>query len=260
MPSSAPDSLDPTARFTSRVDDYVRYRPGYPPALFEELRRREVLRPGQVVLDLGSGTGIFTAQLLEAGYAVLAVEPNAAMRAAAEARLRGRSGFSSVTGSAEATGLPEGSADVATAAQAFHWFDAAAVRRELVRVLRRPGPVVLLWNVRDPDRSPFLVGYESLVRRFAIDRAVAGHDRIRESGALATFFGPRGFGRFHLEHAEELGLEAVRGRLLSSSYAPLPGHPSHPAMMAELSAIFEAYQVDGRVAVTYRTEVYFGAL
>jgi len=251
---------DARDRFTERVDDYVRYRPGYPRLVVEELQRRNVLRAGQVVVDLGSGTGIFTEVMLQAGHAVLAVEPNAAMRGAAEARLGGVPGFASIAGSAEATGLPEACADLATVAQAFHWFDAVAVRRELVRVLRPVRPVVMLWNVRDPSRSPFLHGYEELVRRHAPAHALSGHARVRDSGALAAFFGPGGFARFQVEHAHDLSLEGVRGRLLSSSYAPRPGHPAHPAMMAELEELFQAHAVRGRVLMTYRTEVYFGSL
>jgi SAM-dependent methyltransferase len=255
-----PSNLLPTTRFTDRVDDYVRYRPGYPPQVLEELKRRGVLRSREVVVDLGSGTGIFTELLLGAGHPVFAVEPNAAMRAAAEERLGTRPGFRSLPGSAEATGLTGASADVATVAQAFHWFDPVAVRRELIRVLRGARSVVLLWNVRDPGGSDFLRDYDALVRRYALDDAGGGHDRLRQGGAIAAFFAPASIEEFHVDHAHELDIESVRGRLLSSSYAPRPGHPAHPAMMDELGALFEAHESGGRVRMAYRTEVYLGSL
>ena len=112
------------------------------------LAREGVLRPSDVVADVGSGTGILTALLLDHGNTVHAVEPNAAMAAEATARLGGNPRFHAVAGRAEATGLPDASCDVVTAAQAFHWFDIDPTRREFRRILRPGGAVVLVWNIR----------------------------------------------------------------------------------------------------------------
>ena len=76
-----------TERFSSRADNYARYRPSYPAAAIDLLSARCGLVAGARVADLGSGTGILSALLLERGAQVFAVEPNDAMRACAEARL-----------------------------------------------------------------------------------------------------------------------------------------------------------------------------
>src|SRR6516162_3929547 len=80
-------STDPTRRFSSRVEDYVKYRPGYPEAVLEILKAHCGLAPAWVVADIGSGTGLLTELFLRHGNPVLAVEPNPEMRAAGERRL-----------------------------------------------------------------------------------------------------------------------------------------------------------------------------
>src|SRR5262245_51950923 len=102
---------DVTERFSTRVDDYVKYRPSYPSALFDALERECGLTRPSLVADVGSGTGIATAPLLARGHRVYGVEPNAAMRAAAERMLGAEPGFTSVAGRAEATTLGDASVE-----------------------------------------------------------------------------------------------------------------------------------------------------
>lgn len=150
-------------RFSNRVQDYIRYRPGYPQAVMDCLRDEFGLRPQQVVADIGSGTGISTGLLLDNGHRVIAVEPNADMRAAAETRYGSNGAFQSVAAPAEATTLPDASVDWIVAAQAFHWFDVEKCRVEFRRILKRGGFVALLWNDRRDD-TPFLRGYDALLK------------------------------------------------------------------------------------------------
>jgi SAM-dependent methyltransferase len=252
-------SQDPTERFTIRADDYAAHRPTYPPELVDLLERERVLRPGDVVADVGSGTGILTALLLARGYEVHAVEPNAAMAEAAAAALGGDPRFRSVPGRAEATGLPDASCDVVTAAQAFHWFDVEAARREMERILRPPGSVMLVWNIRRTGGAPFLTGYEALLQRHALD-----YEKISagwaDDAAVARFFAPGRYEKRTLFNRQSFGFDGLRGRLLSSSYAPPAGHPSHEPMLAELRALFDRHQSDGRVAFDYDVQVYWGTL
>src|SRR3954471_5425717 len=114
---------DSTRRFSSRVGNYVRYRPSYPLAVLDLLKAECSLTERSVIADIASGTGIFTRMLLENGNRVLGVEPNGEMRLAAEEFLRSYSNFTSVAGSAESTSLADHSVDLVTAAQAAHWFD-----------------------------------------------------------------------------------------------------------------------------------------
>src|SRR6266480_1283485 len=159
--------MRPTERFSSRVEDYVRYRPSYPRAAIDLLKTRCGLSPAAVVADIGSGTGILAELLLASGAQVIGVEPNDAMRAAAEARLGARARFRSVKGTAEATTLPPASIDLLVAGQAFHWFEVDQARREALRLLffvmiRRPLRYTLF-----PYTTAFLADYEALLLRHA---------------------------------------------------------------------------------------------
>ena len=250
---------DPTARFTERVGDYAAHRPGYPPEVLRLLAREGVLRPEHVVADVGSGTGIFTGLLLDNGNTVHAVEPNAAMAGEAAARLGSSPRFHAVPGRAEATGLPDASCDVVTAAQAFHWFDLDAARAEFRRILRPGGAVVLVWNIRRTDTTPFLRDYEALLQRFALDYRKISAGWADEE-ALGRFFAPDGFELEQVGNRQTFGFDGLRGRLLSSSYAPPAGHPQHMPMLAELRRIFDLHQKGGEVAFDYDTNVYWGTL
>src|SRR5271170_7373092 len=144
-----------TQRFSSRVDNYVRYRPGYPSEVLDLLKKTCGLTADSVIADVASGTGIFTRILLENGNRVFGVEPNADMRRAGEEYLASYERFTSVAGTAEATSLPDHSVDIVTAAQAAHWFDRAKARAEFVRILKSGGWAVLIWNERQTDTTPF---------------------------------------------------------------------------------------------------------
>src|ERR1700748_245397 len=113
---------DAKQRFSSRVADYVRYRPGYPAALIDLLRDECGLHPDHLVADVGSGTGMLAKLFLENGNPVTGVEPNDEMRRAGEEFLSGFGKFSSVNGSAENTALPNSCMDFVVIGQAFHWF------------------------------------------------------------------------------------------------------------------------------------------
>src|SRR5665213_3865906 len=112
---------DGTQRFSSRVENYVRYRPAYPPDVVELLKSECGLTRDSIVADVAFGTGIFTRLLLENGNRVMGVEPNDNMRRAGEEFLGRYPRFTSMPGTAEATTLPEKSIDIVTAAQAAHW-------------------------------------------------------------------------------------------------------------------------------------------
>lgn len=249
---------DATTRFTNRVDDYVRYRPGYPPGVIETLREEAGLGPGRSVADVGSGTGIFSRLLLEAGAEVWAVEPNEAMRVAAETALGGEPRFRSVAAAAEATTLPDASMDLVVAAQAFHWFDMDAARAEFARILRPGGKVAVVFNNRRDRSTPFLVEYEELMHRFATDYAKVDHRKV-DRGRLLGFYGG-GFEVRAFPHAQELDWKGLRGRLLSASYAPAAGHPNHQPMMAALARLFAEHEEEGRVRIDYDAEVYVAEL
>jgi SAM-dependent methyltransferase len=248
----------PTERFSNRVGDYVRYRPGYPPEVVALLREMTGLSPSWRVADIGSGTGISTAILLDAGNEVFAVEPNSDMREAAESRLGSRRGFHSVDGTAEATGLEPGSVDLVVAAQAFHWFDRDAARREMARILRHDGWVALIWNVRQTESSEFLRELEALLLDYSIDYARVRHENVTEE--IVRAFLPRDYGKRVFEHTQELDFDGLRGRISSASYVPAPGHPGHEPLFAELEQLFARRAENGRVRIVYDAVVHSGRL
>jgi SAM-dependent methyltransferase len=250
--------LSSTERFSSRVENYIRYRPSYPAHVLELLSVKCALAATSTVADIGSGTGILTELLLETGAEVFAVEPNREMRAAAERLLSDYGRFRSITGTAEATTLPGASVDLITASQAFHWFDVQKSRVELARILKPGGWVALIWNERPVEAGAFLDDYEALLRRHA-----AEYDRVTNMRAdeakIRDFFGRRPESVV-FSNRQILDYAGLEGRLMSSSYAPEPGHPEHAPMIAGLRDLFDRYNRAGKVVFPYRTLVYFGRL
>jgi SAM-dependent methyltransferase len=245
-------------RFSDRVDDYVRYRPRYPDEVVRFLGAKAGLSATGAVADIGSGTGIFTSMLVRTGAVVFAVEPNDAMRAAAEAELRGSPNFRSVRGTAEATGLSDGAVSLITCAQAFHWFEPAATRREFGRILSRGGWCSAIWNTAKTGGSAFAAGYERIKEEFGTDFQRVRHETVEKSGRFDAFFGAGNWGKAEFENHQTLDLEGLKGRLLSSSYAPKEGQPRHREMIAALERLFDRCQEGGAVRMDYATEVFFG--
>ena len=251
-------AIDTIGRFNERVANYIAYRPKYPAAVAEFLREELGLSAASVVADVGSGTGILSELLLREGCTVFAVEPNEAMRAAAEKLLQAYPNFKSVSGTAEATTLADGSVDFVTAGQAFHWFDGARARVEFRRILKPDGWVALIWNMRQTDTTPFLRDYEKLLRDFGMDYAQVNCEQLPEE-RIADFFAGA-YSQRAFANEQVFDYDGVRGRLLSSSYVPLAGHPNHEPMLAELRRIFDLHQRDGQVTIEYDTKVFYGRL
>ncbi len=246
----------PRAVFSAKVADYVASRPDYPDALFDLLVQRCSPAAAAQVVDLGAGTGLFTQGLLARGYKVLAVEPNPAMRQAADTRLGGHTGYRSAEGSAEAVPLPDRSVNLITAAQAFHWFEIDAARRECQRLLVPGGLIALVWNDRvleDPLHRALLAVNETFggERR---DALLAHEDRSRvplffEEGTAETLSWP---------HEQTLGADGFSALVFSRSYMPRRDSDAGRQAATNLQRIFEAFAHDDRVAVRYRSVMTIG--
>ena len=248
----------PTERFSNRVEDYLRYRPGYPPVILDVLGEECGLMPQSVVADVGSGTGLLAQLFLANGNVVYGVEPNAAMREAAERALAGQAKFRSVAGSAEATTLPDASVDFVVAGQAFHWFEMNPARAEFRRIRKPHRWVVIIWNERRKD-TPFLREYENLLRTYGTDYGQVEESYPRHE-RMGEFFGRGGFDHKSFQTVQEFDFEGLRGRLMSASYAPAEGHPNHEPMLAALKQLFDAHENEGRVRVEYISRMYYGHL
>jgi len=243
--------MDRKNRFSKRAEYYSRYRPGYPVSLLRYLERELSFSIDSVVADVGSGTGILSELLLENGNRVFGVEPNEDMRRVAEMNLAKYKDFRSISGSAESTTLENGSVDFITAAQSFHWFNPEPTRAEFRRILQNNGWVVLIWNTRKTS-TDFLQAYEELVSWLPDSRRVRHQDVSDQT--LRSFLGD--YRTVKLDNSQKLDYEGLVGRLLSGSYAPLPGQPLFDQMMTKVSELFNRHQVDGVVIFEYVTEVF----
>ncbi|MEX2582949.1 MAG: methyltransferase domain-containing protein [Gemmatimonadota bacterium] len=250
---------NPTGRFTDRVANYVLYRPNYPSGVLDVLREETGLTSEHVIADIGSGTGISSELFLRNGNGVYGVEPNEAMRSAAVDLEERYGSYRCVDGTAEATGLASASVAYVVAGQAFHWFDQARARTEFARILEPDGWVVLLWNARRTDSTPFLREYERLLRTFGTDYGAVQHTNI-DIEYLRPFFAPSMLQLRRLYNEQRFDFEGLKGRLLSSSYVPSEGHPRHRPMLQALRARFDERAEEGEVCFEYDTEVYFGRL
>jgi SAM-dependent methyltransferase len=256
MPSSRdpadgapPHARDPHRRFTARADVYARGRPGYPEAAWDALLEG-FGPPGRVhAADVGAGTGIAARALGARGIRVVAIEPNAAMREAAEPHPLVTWG----DGTAEATGLDEASVDAVVCAQSFHWFRPDEALREFRRVLRPGGRVALLWNEKDPVHAT-TEEYYALVRAAAVEDPAHLHypdplPLLRAAG----FSSPR---RLSFANAQRLDADGIVDRALSASYVPRSG-PAHDRLVAGLRAL-HARDADaaGFATLAYTTSVF----
>jgi len=251
-------SQPPTARFSDRVENYVRYRPGYPAEVLDLLRGKCGLERHHIVADIASGTGLLSRLLLENGNSVFAVEPNLEMREAGAHELESYHRLVSIAGTAEETTLRSASVDFVTAAQAAHWFDLPRARAEFARILRPEGWCVLIWNERRTGSTSFLRDYEQLLLTFGTDYKEVRHERT--TAIIHEFFAPAPYRERVFDLRQRFDYEGTVGRLLSSSYAPLEGHPSYEPMMRELQRIFCAHAVDSVVEFEYNTRVFYGNL
>lgn len=149
--------------FSHCADDYAAHRPDYPAALLDLLEASFGPAAGKTALDVGAGTGIFSRQLAGAGWSVIATDADPAMLGRAGPPV-GRIQFA--TAVAERIPLDDGSVDLVTAAQAFHWFNPPIALAEFARVLKPGGGLALVWNDRDAADSDFLRAYDALIQEF----------------------------------------------------------------------------------------------
>ena len=248
-----------TTRFSSRVDDYVKYRPPYPPEIIDLLAEKCALTPDSVIADIGCGTGMLAKLFLENGNPVIGVEPNADMRAAAEQYLAEFGRYTGMDGSAETTRLPAHAMDFVVAGQAFHWFDRDKARQEFLRLLKPDGVVVLIWNDRRIESTPFMRDYEALLQQYGIDYAEIDHKKIQNRDVFTSFFGGEFF-EASFDNLQRFDFDGLMGRLHSASYMPAKEHPDYSPMARRAREIFAAHADNGRVTFEYDTRIYYGLL
>ncbi len=240
-------AMDPTGRFSNRASDYVRFRPSYPSAAVDAML--EGLGRPLTAADIGAGTGISSRLLAERGVRVIAVEPNAAMRAEAE----GHPLVEWRDGTGEATGLPQGSVALVVCAQAFHWMKQDLSLVEFARVLVPRGRIAILWNERD-RRDPMTTAYREAI--LAVGGEHPAEMRPFDPGVIAWSGRYEPVRLVEAPNAQRLDESGLIGRAMSASYVPKEG-PRRDALVQSLRAVFARFKGnDGAVTMRYITRVW----
>ncbi len=241
--------MDPTGRFSGRASDYRRHRPDYPAAAIDAILAGLGEPARLVAADVGAGTGISSRLLAERGVRVLAVEPNAEMRAAAEPHPR----VEWRDGTAEATGLEAASVGLVLCAQAFHWFRPREALGEFHRILAPRGRLALMWNNRDRSDPPTL-GYVEAIHAVNGEHPVEIRPFDPATVGERGLFSPPAFQRFaHLQRLDRAGL---LGRAASASYVPREGS-GFEQLSSLLGELWERHHDErGLITLCYVTQVY----
>lgn len=248
--------MDYTNRFSGKGEIYAKARPKYAAGLFDYLKKSMGIPAGSVFADIGAGTGIFAEQLLDCGYRVFAVEPNADMRRKAEEKLSQNPNFISVIGSDGNMNLPDKSVDYITAAQAFHWFDAEAFRRESKRVLKPGGKVILVYNARDV-KAGCIKALANLHCRY--NPEFHGFSNGMSHEKCVNFF-PGTCDVFRTDNTQIYDRKSYVNSVLSSSYALKEDDARYAEYLKDINEIFDTLSADGLIAIPTETVAYIGTV
>jgi len=248
---------DPTKRFSDRVDNYVKYRPTYPPEVLAYLKEQCNLTGNSVIADVGAGTGIFTKLLLEEGYEVFAIEPNQPMLDSAIKQLSACKNFNFINSGAECTELPNESVDLIVCAQSFHWFSNDNTRVEFSHILKPGGKAALIWNNRTTDCDDFAKEYDALLKNDSVDYNKVNHQNIKDIN-FKVFFKDGIYEVNKFPNEQVFDEDGLIGRAFSSSYVPPQNTGEGEKFLKLLKALFAKYNVNGKVSFYYQTEIYLG--
>lgn len=245
-------TLNPLSRFTERAADYAKYRPSYSAEVIDIILEGLGNFSQLVAADIGAGTGISSRLLAERGVRVLAIEPNAAMGQAADPH----SLIEFREATAEATQLPDSSADLVTCFQAFHWFNPAPTLLEFHRILKSSGRLAVVWNDRDQE-DEFTSHYTRLVR-IASNNHPAESRLISVTPLLESPHFPD-VRHYTFAYTQALELDGLIGRAKSVSYIPREGEV-YQQLISDLQELYTHWADEsGFVRLAYRTSLYLAA-
>ena len=255
-----PDDDQPQSarRFANRAANYVKYRPHYPKTVISWIKETIGLAQTALIADIGCGTGISSELFLEFGCKVVGIEPSDEMREAANEvyrRFIETGHYQTVKGTAENLPFEAHSVDVVLAGQSFHWFDAPKFHKEVKRVLKPEGWLIMMWNSRQRSGTPLLDAYEDLLLTHGTDYQAVHHMKNGDEEVRLVF---SSYQRKEFDNFKKESLAEAKGRMFSSSYTPAPADPASKRMLAYLKEIFAQTNEAGYVDFRYLTEVYIG--
>ena len=248
--------MKPTQRFSTRVENYARYRWDYADEAIQAACDLAGLTPASVVADIGAGTGLLTRHLVERVGRVYAVEPNPDMRRRALQALAEFPAFVDVEGCAEAIPLPAGVVDLVAVGQALHWFRANEAKSEFLRILKPGGWLAVFRNYStDPDYDQALEELRS--PQYGWDTS----EENKGPGQPVSFYlGPDGYQTLIFPNTAHLAWDSFFGGLCSHSHAPEAGNPLWDRFKQKVREFFERFAEDEVLTVSYATEVCLGQL
>lgn len=250
--------MDSVSRFNNKVENYIKYRPGYPEGIIDTLKKENVLNSNSVIADVGSGTGKLTELFLKKGNEVFGIEPNDEMRLAAEKLLKKYGVFHSVDSKAEDTKLNDNSIDLITAGQSFHWFNNDTTRKEFIRILKPDGYVVLVWNNRSESVSDFMKDFSQLLNNLETDYQEVRHENLNDND-FKRFFGTKNYRIKSFSNSQLINYNSLEGGMLSRSYVPSEGR-DYSNIVRELKEIFKKHNIDGKIKIDYKTKIYYSKM
>jgi ubiquinone/menaquinone biosynthesis C-methylase UbiE len=247
-------------RFSSKTEDYAKYRPDFPVEIIEFLYSKGVIDEASIVADIGSGTGRFTRLLLERENAVYGVERNNEMRSKAEELLSQFRSFISIAGSAEETGLEDSSIDLITVAQAFHWFDKEKCLSEFRRIIKDKGKVFIVWDDFLGDHNDFSIEYNKVLSDFRVVETENKGKKLSRAEMIDGFFKENKYESMSFTHEIYQGFEGIRGGALSASFTPKPREKNYEEFISALQRVFDKYENNGKVCTAFRSVCYLGEI
>ncbi|MBQ6993979.1 MAG: class I SAM-dependent methyltransferase [Lachnospiraceae bacterium] len=244
--------------FNGLADIYDKYRPTYPKELFSYLSSKIGINESSNVADIGSGTGIFTKKLLDICGQVYAVEPNNDMRQVAELNLAHTNNFISINATAEDTTLHDQCIDFVTVAQAFHWFNREAFKKECQRILKPNGQVILIWNCRD-EEDKMVQEIDLISKKYCSDFSGSskGMRGAKNNAEYQNFFNGN-YDTKSFFNPITFNKESFLGLHQSASYCPNRNEGNYKKYMEDLSYYFESHCQNGILVLQNNTCCYIG--
>ena len=247
--------MNPQSRFTSRAEDYAKYRPSYPNVVIDCILAGLGDSSKLVAADVGSGTGISSRLLADRGVKTIAVEPNAAMRETATKHPL----VEWNDGNAESTKLPNAAIDLITCFQAFHWFNAEPTLKEFYRILQPKGRIALVWNDRDVDGGDlFTRQHDRIITQVSNNSPI--HSRLdgKSHSQISSLFPQVKY--YSFPYRQPYSRDSLIGLAKSASYMPETG-TAYQQLITNLTNLHQQYcDEEGLVYLQYKTSLYLTEL